>query len=512
MIKKLKSLFTILLILFFGFWISSFVNAVVYVTDFWMTLSPSSYSNPLFLENNFKLNSILWNTDKDFFYVVHNYNSSSQWYYTFGWKWNRLYWYSKSVGCSSNTVYQWYVNKIYKCPCWNPYWHSCSSSETYINTFSDCVYYSDFSLPVFELLIQDVSRYWYWMITYNDALNVGSCGPVGFMRTPFSSFDNTTSEYWYMIAPDVSDSNNYSLSSSFTIQDVESVINFNISPLNWSSGGGWTWTGDVSVWTWLIVTPSCNKLKALNWYQNKGYSERLCYGGLDNYNIWDWNPVWTLPVYWTWKDVLDIWAETANLHQFWSTWSTMWYEEWFEYWRMLYNLYKRGSYSNNPFVNTPLVLFTYFGAVDIYWDWFSNGDIIEYCDLKLYTADYSVPYTWINNNKVCSLVDIVRDWVIWGGGSVWSGWIDWDNGIIWVNPIWIIGSWSIWTWSWTWSVGSGDSEMTGYVDWRNFIIDFFGALQDNFWDIANNNFWQWILPIYITIALMWLILFRFLSH
>jgi len=276
-----------------------------------------------------------------------------------------------------------------------------------------------------------------------------------------------------------------------------------------SSGGGWD---SGSVWSGLIVTPTCNKLKALNWYETKGYSDKLCYGWIDNYNIWDWNPVWTLPIYWSWKDVLDIWAETANVYESWSTWSTMWYTDWFWYWRWLYDLHKRWVYNVNPFVNTPLVLFTYFGAVDVYWHDYSNSNIIEYCDLKLYTSDYSVPYTWINNNKVCSLVDIIRDGIIWGGGSVWSGWIDWDNGVIWINPIWIIGSWSTWTWSWTWSIGSGDSEMTGYVDWRNFIIDFFGSLQDNFWDIANNNFWQWILPIYITIALMWLVLFRFLSH
>lgn len=276
------------------------------------------------------------------------------------------------------------------------------------------------------------------------------------------------------------------------------------------------WWGDeiVNVSSWWSVNVLCTKDVALQWYEKKWYSSNLCYWWLDNFIVNDWSWLWYLPIYWSWLDIEEIWFNTASYRQNWTTWNWMWYNEWFWYWRWLYDLHKKGVYSSNPFLWVPYVLLTYFGAVDIYWNLYNNKDILEYCDLDLYTADYSVMYSWVNVSQICtssniyeylinnppesnSDVNLSGDVDIWkvierakdilhGSGDNSSG----DNSS---------GS------------NSSGSNLKTYTDWKSFIKDYVDLLNSEF-DKHNAVWWNWILPTYILLALIWLVLFRFMAH
>lgn len=480
MIKKiLKGLLTIWII---WLWIINFSNAQApwFANYTWQILrwwentfnwiTTSFLENWNFLYNNDVNNKVLY----DVYPTSYPMRSAVFWH---DWK---LYWIANSSVNPTDSISQWYLPLCLNNWLWDK--DFCNSDFSF-DYYNDSRYFNPDALQSFSL-----NNPKYFCFVYFDLWQK--------LCFRLSAFE------WYPTSWDLFDGWVYSFYDNRVLSLAQS------SSWGWNWWNEWDWWNSWITIDWSIVSSTCNKYKALNWYEKNWYTSKLCYWWLDDYTIWDWNPVWTLPFYWSWKDVLDIWAETANLYQSWITWSTMDYVDWFGYWRGMYNTYKLWWYSVNPFIWTPLILYTYYGAVNSYWDSFNSESIIDYCDLKLYTSDYSVIYTWVNNNKVCSLLDLVSDIVNWSNSWTWSSSnsnLDWSwNLIVWLSPLDII------FWSGDDENFSGDSEWI--VDWITFIDKFYSSLEENFWNIANNSYWNWILPIYISIALMGIVLFRFISH
>lgn len=202
-------------------------------------------------------------------------------------------------------------------------------------------------------------------------------------------------------------------------------------------------------------------------------SKNLCFWWLDNYNTWNI----TIPTPWTWKDILDIWAETALING-----ETYGYEEWFSYYRNAYNNLNMVALSN-PFTWKPDVLQSLFRMIDTYGASVSDRVIIEYCDLLLY-KNLTWTYNWILGNEPCS--------------------VNWQNSIDYYYNYWsgyttIIGNN---VFDWTWEV---------ITDWSVFMETFINKLKTQF-VIDRSNVWLGVIPRYIISFMLLLALFRFVSH
>lgn len=271
----------------------------------------------------------------------------------------------------------------------------------------------------------------------------------------------------------------------------------NYAYIDWWSSVVW----GAELW-WDVMSSECTKQWATAWYAYNWYSTKLCYWGLSDFST----TTWVLPIAWQWLDVEEIRFNTNDLRAYWQTWSAMDYAEWFNYWRDIYEIYKKNRDISNPFVWVPTVLLTYFWFIDSYWLAYTNSTILEYCDLKLYTADLETPYTWINQWTICSssLVSFVDQS---------TSQMNWTNPIIWSSWEWITDraqyQWDWVPWQSTWYIPQS-TWLDSAQDWLTFQNWFFNLLKNSFKYPSVNS--DGALPRYIIITLIWLILFRFLKR
>lgn len=488
-LKSLKQLLSILLISCFTFWVGCFTSATAYI-----------YQN---------------NTE--------SVNQKTAWYtLNVFWKWNLL---SKSGGYSKSMLFSSNYYYFFRTESWLPYIHD-YTHYWLAKWYYLCNGLRSSSCLSFPCSISDIN----FNGCSNNSVWEDSASIIGSFMSSISSddtyllderswelfvcFDNTSLNSnicfhsAYVQHTDVSD-----YGSQFS--SINSNLMANSPWYNW----GWNWGsqwGGFDINTSNTYVSSCNKQRAINWYEANGFSSKLCYGGLNNFDIRDGQPIWTLPVYWQGLDIEEIWFNTAGYRQGGTTWDGLGYSAWFGYWRQLFETYKRGGYSVNPFINTPLVLFTYFGAVDTYWGTVADSkDILEYCELKLYTSDLTVDYTWVNKNYVCaSALDILSGSmhnIVDGSWNI----LKWYK-IVWDRRLWTNGSWnsqgSGWIGAWTtWDNYSWNNIVVS--DGKSFLSEIFWKLDNmDFNNLDKSDFWLWVLPSYIILFFLAIVVFRFISH
>ena len=500
--KLLKQSFFGLLISCFILLGSSFVNWYT-IQQVWLTSSPSEN------DSNYELTFLKW------WGLMTNY----LWYWksVTAFNWSTFFWWAPNwlpyLYSNLRWVWQWFFNQFEVCSeiDWldSVPWNCSTSSLTndsidiLINFYSqivagDYVYYNTYSYS---------DNWWHWS-TY--------------FKICFSS-----SAVWKSMC--FTDECNYnyveSCWSHLSNSQWYSDLTFSSIPRNsiwyapWQAGYLWWWNIDWwssevvnSAITWDLMTSTCSKQRALDWYNRNWYSEKLCFASYNN-NTDIFQGAWTVTAFaLTWQYIHNVWQDTASYLRYWNTWSSMDYITWFQYWRNTFEVYQRNSDTyNNPFIWVPISIFTLMNNEYIYWKPFTNESILDYCNL-ITNNDLSSPYNWIYSSQICSqsLIDMVADtvWVHQESWQVvqWSSW-DWITNRPWMHnpPVW--NWWNSNTWSSSWS--SGDSLDT-YQDWVSFQNWFFNALKSNF--KYPESSWNWFIPSYIIIFMCCLIFFRFISH
>lgn len=479
--KLLKQFCFILLISCF-IWLGSFSNASFiesWYYYYWDIDDINSYWwNNYIILSNWNLNTF----DSDFDTSVFYWPYSDWWLYNnynFGWiNWNLYFsqYLSRSSWISS---IQWFIDKWCIVPVstrqtWGSFLHSnCSYNKSFNEVKSS---FWGFSSYAFEVVWVQKP---FWFLVFSNF-----------------QFCFTDSIYDYCFQCGVSGCPSWlTWDLQIDLSSFQKISNYSwgYSPFDWHIN--W-WSSEAVIW---ILSGNQNYVKctlntALHWYKYKWYSDRLCYWWLDNYSI-----LWTddfIPIYWQWIYLTDLYNNTKTLRAKGHTWTEMSKSEWFSYWRNLYIWYKNWMYSINPFSDNPAVLFTYFGAVDVYWGAFNNESILEYCKISSYNWDLSALYSWVNYDSVCnwSPISVLQDSIEWELSSSWyNEWANWDVSIG-----------ASWDWVLSWWIT--------FTNWKTFISDTFNRLKDNFLLPVWNGWVFWVLPGYIILAMLWLILFRFLSH
>lgn len=254
----------------------------------------------------------------------------------------------------------------------------------------------------------------------------------------------------------------------------------------WVDFQGWGGSSSV-VWdstlTWNVVYWECTNWQVMNWYQSKWYSSNLCYAWIPLNSTWI-----VFPIAWQGVNYFDLYL--ANMWEFYTWWKTIY--DWFRYWRSAYINYNNWSSPLlNPFSWYDSALPSYFSMVQKYGIAFDSDDILDYCFLQdNEVTDLNALYDWFNFDLACSSIsdtavlksDLISSWYV--VGSDWSA----------VFPSWSISGWS---------------QVT---DWTDFINKFFNLVTTKIWVPSQSDLWLWVLPSYIIISLLWLLLFRFLSH
>ena len=480
------------------------------------------------------------------------YNSQYSLWFLKWWTVNTSYlWYTKSVlALDSNRLFWWATN-------WKPYfywpnfqwffnwYYACDEITENTTSISNCSFIS------FDWDSKTILKWFFWQVlpwdyayyNYDYTYSSASCQVIRKdISVCFSShtvwnsvcFKQTSCYDWcqgwqYACNTWCSDRGG----CGWELVDSQNLTNTTFSniPDSWIGYAPWhalydwviSWDSqNVSQWnlTWDVMTLDCTNRKAFNWYRANWYKTRMCYSSyLNNQDIY--NGAWSVGAFaLTWTDILDVWFDTWSYRRYWGTWSGMSYEDWFAYWRKTYEVYKKNSDMDNPFVGVPVSLFTLMWNVDSYWLPYSNGSIIEFCDLSLYSDnELDSVYTWLASSVVCSMssneyLDVVvsnqlnpDDWYPWYLGSsinwtittIWSSW-DWITNRAWYHTM----PWSSWSSSWV------SLDTTTYQDWTTFQNTFFNLFKKSFkypeWS------WNWFLPSYIIIFLCWIIFFRFLRH
>ena len=273
--------------------------------------------------------------------------------------------------------------------------------------------------------------------------------------------------------------------------DFQNLLSYyydNSSPAIW---WGWNWWDYSNVWwttvnyNWWNIGLTCSNKTAINYYESKGFTNRLCYWWLSDFST----TTWVVPFAWQWLWVYEVYSWTKYLTIYWDSISTAKsYESRFNYWRYFYKQYQAWDSPQwiSPFLNTPTVLLTYFAFVQTYWSSFSNSDILDYCNLKLYTPSLNLPYSWDNKDKICSS--------LWNWN--WVSNISWDSVLVWNDLFW----------------DSDNSWNVNVYNWNTFIDSFLNTVKTE-WNIpTKSDFWLGYLPQYILTFMCLLILFRFLQH
>ena len=484
--KLLKPLFTILLIGFFGLLGNSFVNSAWIIRPNWVYWF-STLDNTINLEVNNKwqlMSEKIWNTKKMLAF------SSTEWHKIyFFWSFNQKpYFY---VNYDRN-VYQWFLEYYYLCDyfTWESIWWNCARiniDDNFVNTVSN----------FFQSITVD-DLWWYNIFAWHGCWIPSSSRPILVNQVAFwsSRFDkvimfsawwqwydgtnctctdcnNTTWSLWFLDSIDFTFIDDNYLNNPPWMSDISSWV------VEWS-----TWVDIVDTYTWDYTYKECTNWKIMNYNEKVWLSPYLCQWWLDNWDLF--SSTWIYNVYpWSWKRLDEI---------YWYTNDNQTAKEWFKYWN---NVYVNRYVSNSEIWNNkPAVLRSYFSIYnDYWWNDFDFETVYEYCLMrKFYTWDHSFAskkYNWTYFRQTCNFIN---DWW-WGGGSnsiTNSTTSSWET---------VVGL----NWNWVWNLSWNKS----YDDPWIFITDMFTKIKSY---IPTDFSWIWFLPTYIITFLLFLILFRFISH
>lgn len=475
--KLLKQLFIIWLISCFGLLANSFVNADSYVRPIWVYgFSPRDNSIDFEVIKNWSFLSMkLWSS-KDLLYFSPS--AYFFWAYSEYHQWVALYSYLHwRQGFLMNYAV---CDEIPWVSSWDYYPTNCSrsvynsNSVEVVGNFLKNVNQDDYFYIKYDYY-RDRYHEWavWWLCISSHQLGRSICFGDCFPNNDYYSCD--VFDLWLRY----NQNHTWSLDMSAQFDEINRRILTPSPAYEWQNPT-WNWT----VWDnvngniqWFStggnITYECTNKKALEYYNSVWLSKNLCFWWLDNYNTWNI----TIPTPWTWKDILDIWAETALING-----ETYGYEEWFSYYRNAYNNLNMVALSN-PFTWKPDVLQSLFRMIDTYGASVSDRVIIEYCDLLLYKS-LTWTYNWILGNEPCS--------------------VNWQNSIDYYYNYWsgyttIIGNN---VFDWTWEV---------ITDWSVFMETFINKLKTQF-VIDRSNTWLGVIPRYIISFMVLLALFRFISH
>lgn len=491
-------LFT-LLISCFTFWVSSFVNAEQiftlnweYVIADWLNSNTFSLKqNFNFLINNaYKVFSVYWG---DMYPRLWNVFRTEDWlYYIDSCAWG----YSCqdiNTSIKDQWYFQYYCSTTYQGTCYddniptsslynnnnlkNPsamrlvfHWQSLMLCFDYDSTLGSICFYKNDAHPSFYNSLN---------ITYNPFPN--EIGPYNIY--PYI----TNSKFWAPIY------------------------------WGWDFWNVWNVTWSYSSYTWYVWGSvfQCNQQMALDYYRQNGFTDTLCYSDFQELDWMDWGS-WGL-------NYDDIWLFTANLRWWGRTWENMTESKWFGFWRYAYKTYKMWVHTYSElFDNIPNALPWYFSKLYLVWNDVPTDEILEYCEMSVFNNQNlsSKEYTWVNKSAVCSNL-VPWGWWAWGWGSSWWDdswdWWGWETEL-WLNLCWL--TWTCWDDSWGWdSWGWGWWGWDDNEDWlvemqngKSFMTNLNEELSSSSIVPNKSDFWLWILPNYIILALLWLVVFRFLSH
>lgn len=253
------------------------------------------------------------------------------------------------------------------------------------------------------------------------------------------------------------------------------------------------WSTDVNYNTsisWDYTYWTCTYKEIIDYAEYYWYNEYLCYAWSSDRNNYDPTQTYQF-IPWTWVDL-------PTLYNYTKDWKSLF--DWFKYWRWMYN-WSTWNVDNALWQQQPVVLRLRFYAFATYWWdtlWWIEA-VHEYCLMKkMVTGDaLNWKYTWTKFKNTCwAIVEQKANWTYLNDSSYsWS--LSWSSVDVPVSVNWL---W-VWNLSW-WNVS----------DPLSFLQNFFNQLKtslntNSFW-----NTWEWFIPWYIIIALLWLIIFRFLSH
>ena len=382
--------------------------------------------------------------------------------------------------------YQWTFNKYLMCDSLSssstqatncsPFDISSSSSEfilSFLNSVSPLDYWGYF--------YEDISSYRHFYFCVSSSSYWNSMCFVFFDKTPWFAWtncwlhDSLNLDVWFNSIPD--------------------------NLIYWWSSWWWDWWTVINTWSnawnnWNFVNVPCTNWNIKRFYEESGYSPNLCYWGDYFWDLWteEYSTEFLIP--WVWYNIFEIYNHLTGAIWTWnsySTWNSL--DVRFHYWRSQYS-WRTNQYvsTNNPFAWYPRVVFWLFNYVTRYGATYQDKYILDYCNL-LINSDLSSMYTW-SNSSVFHCSNWIVDWSDW-----WNWWL-WDNSSFWSS------SWS-WTFLgvWTWSLWSGD-----VYSFSTFVTNFFDIVSNVFNGLSWFETRVWFLPRYIVATLLFLVLFRFLSH
>ena len=486
--KLLKQLFIILLISFFGFWVSSFVSAA---TD----------TRRIILDNNNINENQVWTNP-----VTANWNNgyiiTSKWNWNWSitddWTFNNIWKIANTNRNHQRTYYFWNTWNEIVFSAWNSDWQT-----NWYNAIKPLKMFKTTPSQFTWLLINPYNEQFTYNISdfYNLTWNFTQLA-IGVnvdwtdvydsnWRYMCITIDNTDTYCTACQKQTISNclwwNEDYLPSSqiyNYSYSDYEQYIW--TSPFLW---WGWSWWG-WSTWvivdnnlTWDYVYSNCTYKQLFDYLENHWYNDYLCYWWLDNFDLWDpnitYNPIplsgktlWQILTHANGRDTPNDWFIFRNWlykERFtwpWSGWSDMW--------------------SSYPAVNR-----TWFDFYYRYWWEFLVFDAVrEYCLLKQWDFDFNTTkYKWTYFKVACENIKLWQDW-----SNDYDYTWDTSNNVIWVNWAWI-GNLS-------WTDVSNDPVV--------FIQDIFNKLKANM--PTTYDMWLWMLPRYIITFMLALIIFRFIRH
>lgn len=406
------------------------------------------------------INNIIW---KDL-----NLANSDWW----NWLYNTDYWCSRSLFwvswrlyfyfyCWVDSFYQWYFSKA--CKIYSSWWvlEASSCNE------------SDYTLANLE---EFYSLTWYDFTRY-------SIGDFSYYYANQICFYNSNNHYYYC----------------FSRQNLNSPLGIVWNEIDFSQYAWWSpfwdWFDPLSPWIADNVDLSWNLLysdKCTNWYIVAKLHDlywtdwlNICYAwSFDNSLVsWTWNYQFS---YNTWYTLKEVFENTSD----WTYWYFNNYSDWYNSWSDSIYRYKIWQVAWNPFVWTPVYLYTYFNNLFNNWRIYPKSSnaffILNYCNLALY-SDYNQVYQGSYFQEYC-------DTIPWWRVNSWNDNLTWDS------------LWNIVGVSRNWILSGADEDF----NWTTFINEFFQKLSWKF----ERPVWSlfWIIPNYILVFMFALILFRFLQH
>lgn len=484
--KSLKLLSSILLIGFFGLWVSSFVNWYDTITNCYynnwnfncLELSSSemfvywNYTNSF--EDIFNFKDFDWQRVFTQWWYWRWWNSGREWISSFFWSdWN-LYW---IIDWTVNSFYpllikyNWWcvVDSVVNSDIWSSCWLYKSDYSYYTNSISEILEIFDWSVPSSYLFLPPnlswVPNWIYWICAkYND-LDKSLCFYIMWNAFDSSRFSQLITEVERWKTTQLNWVSFYS--SQFWLSPFAWWWNW------WDSSQDSSWSVN-DVLTWSYIYTNCTYQALIDYMESVWASKYLCYWWLDNFNLYNPNTVYN-PIPWTWKTLAQILAYS-------NTWDTP--LEWYNFWNWLRWWYV------DMWSSYPAVYKTWF---DIYYQYWWNSlefdSVREYCSMILLDIDFSnTVYRWQYFKKTCEYIQRNNIWIY-----------DWSwNVVVWVNWWWI--------WNYTW-VNLSWVVVESPV-W--YIQNFFNELKANF--PTRNDLGGGALPVYIITFLCAVALFRFLRH